>query len=244
MKKIYLFIVLFPLCWSSYSQDDDNVYSDLNYAYSDVKDSYEANNVSHLKYYANKSLEALKRAKPKLKTHHCEKAYNNVAEGIDLLEKVEFSETFEDGRFYVKRARENAKQSIIEFDKCNANTTDGDEISALKNEQERLAQMQEELKKKAADLQAKMAAEKEKELSLKKEILISNYKSVIASNIKTYNDFLNLCECAQEPITAVAVDDESLKAKRIDEIKLYFINNMKALTSNYVSQLNLCEKSQ
>tara|TARA_R110002049_G_C9175812_1_gene562621 strand:+ start:675 stop:1091 length:417 start_codon:yes stop_codon:yes gene_type:complete len=119
MKKNYLFFLFITICAFSYGQKNcEEADSDLIYAYSHVKSAYNSNNIDHLKHYANRSLESFKRAKPKLKTCGCEVAYNKVYDAIELLENVESAKTNEDGRFYVKRTRDLAKECITEMDKC------------------------------------------------------------------------------------------------------------------------------
>lgn len=121
MKKTYLFFLFTTICAFSYGQEScSEADSDLIYAYSHIKTAYNSNNIYHLKEYANKSLEAFKRAKPKLKTCGCEVAYNKVYDAIELLENVEDAKTNEDGRFYVKRTRDIAKESITEMNLCTA----------------------------------------------------------------------------------------------------------------------------
>lgn len=119
MKKNFLFFLFIIICAFSYGQENcDEADSDLIYAYSHVKSAYNSNNIDHLKYYAKRSLECFKRARPKLKACGCEVAYNKVYDAIELLENVKSAKTNEDGRFYVKRTREIAKESITEMDKC------------------------------------------------------------------------------------------------------------------------------
>lgn len=119
MKKNYLFFLFITISVFSHGQENcQEADSDLIYAYSHIKSAYNSNNIHHLKYYAKKSLESFKRARPKLKTCGCEIAYNKVYDAIELLENVESAKTNEDGRFYVKRTREIAKNSITEMDKC------------------------------------------------------------------------------------------------------------------------------
>ncbi|MFB9057167.1 hypothetical protein ACFFU9_10480 [Mariniflexile ostreae] len=121
MKKNYLLFVFIAVFSFSYGQENcSGADSDLVYAYSHIKSAYNSNNIYHLKEYAYKSLEAFKRAKPKLKACGCETAYNKVYDAIELLEQVENANTNEDGRFYVKRTREIAKASFTEMDKCTA----------------------------------------------------------------------------------------------------------------------------
>ncbi len=224
--------------------DESNSY--LVNAYSHVKDAYDSNNVDHLKYYSNRSLEAFKLSKKTLSTCNCQTALDLTDQGIELLAKVEDVETFEDGRFYVKRARDISKESVIEIDKCNAGlydntdaTAENDELYNLKNEQLRLKQQQDALKLKEEQIKMKLAEQKEKELTLKKKQLILSYKTVTSANIKTYNETLKVCDCNHE---ALKDFDESndLLSQSIEDIKHHFNTSLKKMASNYLSQLEIC----
>lgn len=248
--KYYYFILLLITTIHSKGQttncDEANSY--LVNAYSHVKDAYNSNNISHLKYYANRSLESFKLSKKTLKGCGCETALNLTNKSIDLLAKVEHVETFEDGRFFVKRARDLSKESVIEIDKCAYNndsveieTNGNTELSELQNEQLALKKQQEALKLEAAKIENKLALQEEKALILKKEQLVVSYKSAVASNIKTYNDALKICDCNHETLkdTNATID---LGTKSIEAIKKHYIDTLKTLASNYLSQLSLCDK--
>lgn len=246
MQKHYFFLLFLLASCSFYGQtacDDAN--SDLIYAYSHVKSSYESNNISHLKYYANRSKEAFERSQKKLKTCGCETAYDLAYEGVQLLSKVETAQTFEDGRFFVKRAKDIGQQSVTELDKCTVPTKDmqvsngNEQLSSLQMEQEKLRQQQEELKRRSEEIKIKMAEQNEMELKLKKETIINAYKSAISSNLESYNNTLKVCDCN----TAVKMEDKNMDVsqKSLEEIKTYYLDSLKGLTSNYLSQLNACK---
>lgn len=249
MKNYYFFLVLL-VSFVSYGQsncDDANSY--LVNAYSHVKDAYESNNISHLKYYANRSVESFKLSKKTLSTCGCKTALDLANKSIDLLVKVEDTETFEDGRFYAKRARDISKESVIEIDKCsmgNYDNTDTDEtedneLSDIQKEQLELKQQQEVLKLKEAEIKTKLANQKEKELTLKKKQLILSYEGAISSNIKTYNKTLEICDCKHEALKNANTSND-LSTQSIKDIKTHYRHIIKTLASNYLSELNLCDK--
>ncbi|WP_142783308.1 hypothetical protein [Changchengzhania lutea] len=241
MEKKYIFLLFLSLSLFSFGQTNcEDANSDLIYAYSNVKSSYDSNNISHLKYYANKSLEAFNRSKKSLENCGCDAAYNLSYDAAELLAKVENEATFEDGRFYVKRAREIAKQSITELDKCTVPTTETNDLLALENEQERLEQMQNALKAEEAAIKAKLVAQKQQTLALKKEVLINVYKQAMSSNLETYNSTLEVCDCADKPLKDVSSNTDEISTKSLEDIKSHFIENMKDLASNYLAQLDLC----
>ena len=242
MKKNYLFLLIFITCLKFQAQTNcSEADSDVIYAYSDVKTSYEANNISHLKEYAHKSLEAFKRAIPKLKDCGCVASYNHALDAMELLEKVEPSETYEDGRFYVKRARDIAKESIIELDKCTSATHEDNSLSVLQDEQAQLKEQQLALELKAKEIKEKMAEQKEKSLMLEKEQMISKYKTAISSSVKNFNDVLKICECKNE-ISNPNDNSGSLMNSSPEDIKTYYLKNLKELTTTYLAYLESCNE--
>lgn len=248
MEKHYFFLCFALSSLVFYGQTAcDGANSDLIYAYSHVKSSYNSNNISHLKYYANRSLEVFERSKKKLKECGCDTAFDLAFEAAQLLSKVETAETYEDGRFFVKRARDIAQQSVTELDKCTVptkdyqvNNDDDTQLTSLQMEQEKLKQQQEELKRRAEEIKIKMAEQNEMALKLKKEELINSYKSAISSNIESYNNALKVCNCDSN---LIKLEDKNIDVseKSIEDIKSYYLNSLKGLTSNYLSQLNLCD---
>lgn len=246
MKNYYLFLILITSFSINAQTNCDDANSYLVSAYSHVKDAYDSNNISHLKYYANRSLESFKLSKKNLSDCDCKKALDLSNKAIDLLAKVENAKTNEDGRFYVKRARDISKESVIEIDKCSASTStfndtnESDELADLQNEQLKLIKQQEALKLKEAEIKKKLTVQSNKALKLKKEQLILSYKSVITSNIKTYNETLKICNCNFEPIEA-ADSQDYLSTESIQLIKNHYTNELKALATNYLLQLNSCD---
>lgn len=247
MEKSYLLSLLFLLPFAVLAQNKcGDADSDLLYAYSHVKDSYESNNISHLKYYAKRSLDAFERSKSKLKDCGCDAAYDLAVKGVDLLSHVDNQPTYEDGRFYVKRAKEIAQQSIVELDKFTVSEVQEqeppvDELSAIHSEKEKLEQLQKELAEKEAQVKAQLAAQKQKAEILKKEQLIKSYKEAIANNMASYQSILEICDCDPNTFKNLAPKDENMDSKSVEEIKVHFIKNMKDITSNYLSRLDLCE---
>lgn len=249
MKHYYFLLFLMTSVFvNGQNTNCDEANSYLVNAYSHVKDAYDSNNISHLKYYANRSLESFKLSKKNLKDCNCETALNLTNKSIDLLVKVEDVETFEDGRFFVKRARDLSKESVIEIDKCaynndsvEINTSEDTELSELQKEQLALKQQQEALKLKEKEIKNRLAKQEEKALQLEKEQLIIAYKTTIASHIKNYNNALKICGCNYEIVKEVNSTKE-IDKKSIETIKSHYTNTLKILTSNYLSQLNLCDK--
>ncbi|GAA4816646.1 hypothetical protein [Litoribaculum gwangyangense] len=246
MKKVFLLLCLSTIFTVQAQSDCDDANSYLVNAYSHVKDAYEANNISHLKYYANRSLESFNLSKKSLKNCDCETALVLANKSTDLLAKVEDTQTYEDGRFYVKRARDLSKECIITVDKCSVTnysneiaTSENRQVSDLQDEQLNLRKQQEALKLKQEKIKIQLEEQKKEELKLKKEQLILSFEAAISENIKTYNETLKVCNCNHNTIS-VNNPSEALFMKSIKEIKTHYNNNLKTLTSNYLRELNAC----
>ncbi|MBD0824041.1 hypothetical protein [Aestuariibaculum marinum] len=253
MKNFYyLFCLIGALSMHAQSKcDNANAY--LVSAYSHVKSSYDANNISHLKYSAHRSLESINLAKKTLEDCNCSKALEQANKALEVLAKVDDQPTYEDGRYFVKRAKEFCKQSVIEMDKCAtssysmqnieeeyvADATDTNDLASLKNEQAVLLAQQEALKRKEAEIKRQLAEQKEKKLLLEKQQLVLSYEKMIDLNIKTYNETLKSCNCGYQTIVkssnSVNTSDMSTEA-----LKTHYTNQLKSLASKYLAELDSC----
>ncbi|MDO5969941.1 hypothetical protein Q4Q35_08975 [Flavivirga aquimarina] len=255
MKNYYLLLFLFSSLIINGQEECDYANSYLVSAYSHVKDSYDSNNINHLQYYANRSLESFKHAKEELKGCNCKAALELTDKCIELLAKVDTADTFENGRFYVKRARDYGKNSVIEIDKCSANTpsnddngdlaeadSQGSELTDLQNEQLKLKQQQEALKLKEQQIKLKLAEQKEKELLIQKKKLVLSYENAISSNINTYNETLNICGCINYKPFRDNKSLEDMTEKSVKEVKAHYMNRIKSMSSEYVSLINSCDE--
>lgn len=241
MKKIYLFFLTITMSVSSYAQSNcADAHADLIYAYSHVKSAYDSNNITHLKDFSNRSFDAFERTKKNLETC-CETAYNYAYDAAELLSKVEQAKTFEDGRFYVKRARDIAKKVINELEICTKLSGEDEALAALEHERFKLKQQQIELKLKEQQIKDKLAARGAKELRLKKESLIRKNELALIANVKTLNEVLDACDCDAE-ITLNERDKDVFLTQELGEIKSQYLTIIKDVTSNYLSKIDNCNK--
>ncbi|MBD0834891.1 hypothetical protein [Aestuariibaculum suncheonense] len=251
MKNFYYLLFLISTI-NLYAQNNcDNANAYLVSAYSHVKTSYEANNVSHLKYAAHRSLESINLAKKTLADCNCSKALEQANKALEVLAKVDDQPTYEDGRYFVKRAKEFCQQSVIEMDKCatssysmqvveEENTADSNDLASLKNEQAALLAQQEALKRKEAEIKRQLAEQKEKELLLKKQQLVVSYEKVIDLNIKTYNETLKSCNCGHQTIIKSS-DSANTSDMSTEALKEYYTNQLKTLAKAYLAELDSCK---
>ena len=241
MKKNYFFLLIFLFALKINSQTNClDAQADLNYAYSHVKSSYDSNNHSHLKYYAKRSYDAFVRANELLKDCDCNEAYQYGYEAQKMLHKLPESSSFEDGRFYVKRAKETAQKAFIAYENCTKLATEDEALAKLEYEQQKLQEQQERLKQKEEELKRILVEKKQKELQLKKEKLITESELALNKTIDALNSMLDACECNSRVLTKPLLEG-SMDDKSIEDIKLIYINTIKKMTSDYLTQLNQCE---
>ncbi len=251
MKKISLFFLVFIVITKIQAQNSPCVDADSNliYAYSNVKDSYESNNIQHLKYYADKSLISFEAAKVNLKKCGCDSASELAYNAKELMKKVEGASTFEDGRFFVKRAKEITQNAITELNKCTipnnktekvANVEDKshNDLKALQQEKEKLEQQQLALKLKEEEILKKLDDQKNKELVLQKEALIKEYKSALNTNITSCNNVLKI-HGSSSVLALYDKNDVALLSESIETIKAHFLNITKEKSTEFTEKLNL-----
>jgi hypothetical protein len=254
MKKIYPFLLIFIIYLELPAQNSACIEADSNliYAYSNVKDAYESNNVQHLKYYADKSLKSFEDAKVNLKKCGCQTAFELAYNAEELMTKVESATTFEDGRFFVKRAKEITQNCITELNKCtipvnkkeekivSIEEKGNDDLKSLQLEKEKLEQQRLALKLKENEIIKKLDAKKSKELQLQKETLIKDHKAVLNLNITTCNKVLKTYGSATE-LAIYDKNDTALLLENEETIKAYYLNITKDINSQYSEKLNLCK---
>lgn len=249
MKKFFLFPLIFcfySICFSqtdcSYSQ------SHIVYAFNNAKNALESNNITHLKFYANKSLEAFERVQSTLGTCKCAEVENHTFESIEKLSKVPPIEKMAEAQYFVGKAKDLAQKIITALDYCtlqdNSSTSaiTNYETSDLEKEQLKLKQKQEALLKQQETLNKQLAKQKEEELWIEKQQLISKTNTAISKNIQAYNDILNACKCHTVfPDNTSKQNEKELMTKSVDEIRTYYIKSIKDLTSNYMTMLSTCD---
>ncbi len=250
MKNYYFFIILLAsMMINAQSRCEDANYYVVS-AYSHVKKAYDATNISHLQYSANRSVESMKLSLEHLKSCGCVKAIELTNKAMEILVKTDDAETYEDGRFFVKRGKEATRTILDEVENCDTYTDEevaealvsssdnADALSALEREQQKLEQQQKALVAKQAALKQKLKQQEEERVLLAKKALITKYENVLSKNLKHFNTSLKDCDCnttlthsASTPSTGIS--DPAIKA--------HYINALKNLTSNYMSKLEACK---
>ena len=253
MKRINLFPIIFCICFYSYSQTGcTDAQAHIVYAFNNAKNSLKANNITHLKFYANKALEAFERVQEALDDCNCAEVEAYTIESIEKLYKVPPIAKMAEAQYFVGKAKENAQKIITALDYCTVSdkgssvvsvaSSDDQDLSELEKEQLKLKQQQEALIKKQNALKQQLAKQKEAELNVEKQQLIVKSNAAISKNIQAYNELLDACHCNTEISDgSVKQNDKELMSKSVDEIKSYYLKSIKDLTSNYMNMLSTCD---
>jgi hypothetical protein len=253
MKRINLFPIIFCICFYSFSQSGcTDAQAHIVYAFNNAKNSLKANNITHLKHYANKALEAFERVQDALNDCNCADVENYTIESIQKLSKVPPIPKMAEAQYFVGKAKENAQKIITALDYCtisDQSTTsvtsislDDQDVSNLEREQLKLKQQQEALIRKQNALKQQLAKQKEEEQNIEKQQLIVKSNAAISKNILAYNELLDACHCNTEISEGKATQNEKqLMTKSVEEIKSYYLKSIKDLTSNYMKMLSTCD---
>src|SRR5690606_28358181 len=106
MKTITLFFLLFLIAKNTSAQCN-SAYSQATYALAHTKKSLNSNNFDHQKYYADRAVEALAKAKTLVESCGCTAATTPILDGLDNLQQAVDPTDWESGRFYAKHAYEH-----------------------------------------------------------------------------------------------------------------------------------------
>jgi hypothetical protein len=225
---------------SSYAQTPcSDTQADIGYAYSHAKTAYEANNLTQLKRFASRSLEAFRRAEKVLKDCQCQDAYYEAFDAIVALDKIADIDVYDDARFFIKRARDYAKQTIAELEICTKWSSEDHALAELEDEQQKLEEQRKLLQQKEERIKMQLADKIEKEKMLKKEKLITQNQAALSNSIESFNQLLRACGC-NSVISQVNMNKDNLIVNSIDTIKTTYLNKVREVTSSYMSALNLC----
>lgn len=252
MTRNYLLLLFFCALFLKISAQSDcsSAQAYIVYALSHSESALEANNTTHAKHFAKKAKEAFESVQGSLKNCQCDDVDDFVYEAINYLDKAKTAEKIEDAYFYANKGKKLAEATIENLDLCTAvnesiietapETDTNTELSSIAYEQEQLKQQQIALEQKQAELQQKIAQKKEQETALKKEELIIKMELTVENTIKTFNDALNACGCSSEIINTSTSSDD-LVALSIEDIRLSFIDTIKALSADYTLKLADCK---
>lgn len=240
MKKYYIFFLITIVCTLTYAQTPcSDTQPDIGYAYGHAKSAYDSNNLTQLKRFAARSLEAFRRVDIVLKSCNCEDAYYESLDAMEALTKIASINVYEDARFYIKRAREHAKQTIAELEECTKWSSEDHALAELHNEQQKLEEQRKALQAQEELIKGKLAQQKQKELSLKREKLIAKNESALKNNMTSFNEMLSACGCDSR-LSESDFGIPNVVSNDIEQIKTHYLNKVKQMTTSYLMYLNQC----
>lgn len=117
MKKTILFFLF--VCIVQYTNAQcSSAYSQATYALTHTKKSLSSNNFDHQRYYADRALEALNKAKSLVESCGCSDAVSPIIDGLDNLQQATDPADWEAGRFYAQHAYEHLQTLMTKLDIC------------------------------------------------------------------------------------------------------------------------------
>lgn len=126
MKKTTLFFLLIFIAQYTNAQCS-SAYSQATYALAHTKKSLNSNNFDHQKYYADRALDALNKAKSLVESCGCSDAVSPILDGLDNLQQATDPTDWEAGRFYTQHAYEHLQTLMTKLDIC----TSGGNVSTV-----------------------------------------------------------------------------------------------------------------
>lgn len=122
MKKTVFFFLLIFIAQYTNAQCS-SAYSQATYALAHTKKSLNSNNFDHQRYYADRALEALGKAKSLVESCGCSDAISPILDGLDNLEQATDPTDWEAGRFYAQHAYEHLQTLMTKLDICTSGGT-------------------------------------------------------------------------------------------------------------------------
>ncbi len=256
MKYIFtLFAVFYFFLLPINSDDCENAYQSATYGYQHTKTSLEANNIEHLKYYAERAIKSIEEVQAATEECGCTKANNASYDLLDNLNKAIEQEKFETSRFYIKKSKELASDIIGFLDVClEENPSYGlseDEENLLAQEQQLLEQQKklleeqkrlEQRMKEQKQRQNEVRRQKAEELILQKkvrenaEVALQEFESAIIKLSEALE-----CDQAYEIIEATYLKtNEQLNAESLDATKAHYAAKAREIAQNMLNQLDDC----
>ncbi|MEM7186833.1 MAG: hypothetical protein AAF466_09255 [Bacteroidota bacterium] len=257
MKKIttLVSILFFSVC-AVHAVECEVAYQDATYGYQHAETAMEANNVTQLKQYADRSMIAIKKVLLSTEKCGCQAASDASYDALENLEKALEKEKFEAVRLFVNRAKANAKDVIIALDNCSANDPDfslkESEGNLLAQEKE-LLERQQQLLEQQRQLEARIKEQQrlQTEVKLQKEAMFAQQKELRASSEVTLkelealiNEFTKSMGCKdEEPLTEETYQRtlEDLQEETLTATKVFYADKAKEMANNLLNRLSSCE---
>ena len=116
-RSAFLLLFLFLIIGSARAQCT-NAYSTATYALAHTKKSLSSDNFDHQKLYAERAIESFEKDKELVEACGCKESLIPIEKGLDNLYKAVDPKDWDEGRYYTKKALENAHELISTLEIC------------------------------------------------------------------------------------------------------------------------------
>jgi len=257
MKNISTLIMAIAMGGSSlFATECDMAYQDATYGYQHADTAMEANNVTQLKQYAERSRIAIEKVLQSTEKCGCSEANDASYYALEHLNKALEKDKFEKVRFYVNKAKAKAKEVIIALDNCSANDASfalNEEEDDLMEQEKLLIEQQQRLAEQQRKLQAQMNEQRrlQKEVKLQKEAMLSMQKEIKLSSEVTLKEletliyeFTQSMGCKEnDALTEESFERslEELENETLTATKVFYADKAKEMANNLLNRLSSCE---
>jgi len=232
--KTYLLLFASLLFWVGAKANCTNAYASAGYSLAHTKRSLSANNFDHQQYYAGRALEAFEKAKLLVETCGCQSSMNPILNGIDNLNNALGQTEWDMGRYYTKKALENAHQLLESLDICSSGTSGSSPTGDPESE----------------DVQQKET------LALETSMAEANYQVQLLFQQQAEADITELEKAIHELATLFQCDkalhilkerktrtEDALKAETLETTKSYYLSQVVSIHNKALFALLECSKN-
>jgi len=232
--KNYLAFLAFSLISLGIQANCANAYASAGYSLSHAKKSMGANNFEHQQYYAERALMAFEKAQAQIESCGCQASMDPILDGIENLETALSQTEWDMGRFYTKKALENAQELLNSLDICT--TTETSEFEASSEETQEV--VPDELNTLADELEEVSTLKKQLDFKRLAEIDIAHLEGSI-------RELATLFQC--EKALHILKDrkmrtEEELKAESLEKTKAYYLSQVVSIHNKALFAMIECSK--
>ncbi|WP_461304157.1 hypothetical protein [Aureisphaera sp.] len=251
-----LIVAIFSLFISKDTNDCEVAYQGVTLSYQHVKKSMEANNLDHIKQYADRARISLENSQAMLKNCGCNEAENESYIALEHLEKALEKETFERSRYHASKAKVSSQLVLNLLDECGENgllsTINEEEETLLSQEEQLLAQqkrlMEEQKKieeqiKKQKELQQRLENEKKEKLA--QQLTIKSEAEASLSELKSalikVTQSLNCPTEDYSKLSSFYRSEEILETETIQATRLFYAQKTEEMVQMLLNTMEKCE---
>lgn len=118
MKNLIYLICTYFVGINLIAQNCNQAFSTANYAVANTNKAYDGNNIAHIREWTEKAMEAFSEVEEITADCGCIQVSDFAYEGYLACDKAQVEKTFEQSRFFAKRARDKAKEMMDALSKC------------------------------------------------------------------------------------------------------------------------------